>query len=152
MKGEGPLKKYKRESKEYLEGWQRTQAEFQNYIKQKDKEMQEFRKFAADDIVLKIIPVLDNLILASMSMPENLKSNQWAKGMAHIQKQFEDVMRENGVAEISANPGDKFDPAYHESYEEIKSDTESGAIAGVVQVGYTLHGKVIRPARVKVAK
>jgi molecular chaperone GrpE len=146
------LKKCQKERQEYLEGWQRAQADFQNYIKQKEKEMQEFRKFAEDLIILKIIPVFDSFMLASQSVPDNFKDDQWAKGIMSIRNQFAEVLQDIGVKEITVSPGDKFDPERHESVEEISSDTESGAIAELVLLGYTLHDKVIRPAKVKIAK
>lgn len=146
------LKKCEGEKHEYLEGWQRAQADFQNYIKQKDKEAQGFRKFAADIMVLKIIPVFDSVILACRSVPNNLKNDQWARGIAQIRDQFEEVLRDSGVKEIIASPGDQFDPARHESLEEIESTAPSGTIAELAQRGYTLHDKVIRPAKVKIAK
>lgn len=146
------LKKCESEKQEYLEGWQRAQADFQNYVKQKDKEMQEFRKFAADITVLKMIPVFDNFILASQSIPDNLKNDQWVKGVTQIRNHFEEVLRDSGVKEIIASPGDQLDPARHETLEVIECNMKRGTIAELVQRGYMLHDKIIRPARVKIAK
>ncbi len=146
------LKKCELEKQEYLEGWQRAQADFQNYIKQKDGEMQEFRKFAADSMILKILPAFDNFLLACDSVPDNLKEDLWMKGILKIKNQLEEVLRSIGVGEISAIPGDQFDPARHESSEEIECGIESGKVAELVRRGYTLHDKVIQPARVKIAK
>jgi len=148
----GLLKKYKRKMQEYLEGWQRAQADFQNYIKQRDKEAEVSRKFASENMILKILPVFDNFIRASQSVPDNLKNDQWAKGIMHIRNQFDEVLRDSGVKEITASPGDQFDPTRHESSEEIECEMKSGTIAEMVQRGYMLHDKVIWPAKVKIAK
>jgi len=146
------LKKCELEKQEYLEGWQRAQADFQNYIKQRDKEGRESYKLAADMMILKILPVFDNFLLASQSVPDNLKDDQWLRGVLNIKNQFEEVLRSSGVSEIGASPGDQFDPARHESSGEIECEIESGKIAELVRRGYTLHDKVIQPARVKIAK
>jgi molecular chaperone GrpE len=147
------IKKIKLERQEYLEGWQRSQADFQNYIKQKNNEMEVFRKFAADNMILRILPVFDNFAAAYQSVPDNLNDDQWTKGITQILNQFEEVLRESGVKEINASPGNKFDPALHESLGEMESDdVETGSIAQLLQRGYMLHDKVIRPAKVKIAK
>jgi len=146
------LKRCKSEKQEYLDGWQRVQADFQNYIKQRNNEMQEFQKFASQESVLKIFPVLDNLILACDAVPEKFKDDSWAKGIVSIKKQFEDILDEQGIKEVKVRGGDMFDPSQHEAAEEIESKEKSGTIAEVLQKGYTLNGKVIRAARVKVAK
>lgn len=146
------LKKCKRERMEYLEGWQRARADHQNYIKQKERDMQEFRSFASDNIILQIIPILDNLAIACKSIPEDISHDNWVKGIEQTRKHFEGVLRENGVESIIAEVGAKFDPAYHEAAEEVGGSGESGTIAEVLQGGYTLNGKVIRAARVRVNK
>lgn len=146
------LKVCKQERQKYLEGWQRTQADFQNYIKQKDIETGEFKKFATESIVLAIIPIMDNLILACESIPKSIAHDNWVKGVEQVRKHFERVLSENGVKEIIVSVGDKFDPAYHEAAGEIESDGESGTIAEVLQGGYTLNDKVIRASMVRLVK
>lgn len=146
------LKKCKKERQEYLAGWQRARADHQNYIKQKDEEMREFKKFASASTIVQIIPILDNLNLACESIPEGIAEDNWAKGIAQIRKHFETVLADGGVETIDAKPGTKFDTLYHDAAEEVGGGGERGTIAEVVQRGYTLNGKVIRPARVKVTK
>ena len=146
------LRRCKKERQEYLEGWQRARADHQNYIKQKDQDMTDFRKFACTSIVLQILPILDNLTLASESIPKDAKDDSWAKGIEQVRKHFASVLRENGVEAISAKAGDKFDPLREEAVEEVAGEGESGTIAEVLREGYMLNGKVIRPARVKVIK
>jgi len=146
------LKTCKTERQEYLTGWQRERADHQNYIKQKSAEIQDFRKFAAEDIIAHILPVLDNLALACDSTPENLKDEAWVRGILNIRKHFVGILRDQGVEEIDAKIGSEFDPVYHEAIGQIASEEKSGAIAQILQRGYTIHGKVIRPTRIKISK
>ncbi len=146
------LKKCKEEKQEYLGGWQRALADHQNYIKQKDKESLDFKNFASENVLLQIIPILDNLVIARGTVPENIEHDNWAEGIWHILKQLESVLRENYVEEIKVRQGDKLNLEYHEAAGETESGGESGTIAEVLRRGYTLRGKVIRPARVKVNK
>jgi len=146
------LKRCKSERQEYLEGWQRARADHLNYIKQREQDIVALRKFASEGMVLAIIPILDNLILACESIPENISTDNWTKGIIQIRKHFENVLKENGIEVIEAKPGDKFDPAYHEATDETEGGGESGTIFEVLQGGYTLNGKVVRAVRVKVIK
>ncbi|OGZ58270.1 MAG: nucleotide exchange factor GrpE [Candidatus Spechtbacteria bacterium RIFCSPHIGHO2_02_FULL_43_15b] len=146
------LSRCEKERKEYLEGWQRARADFQNHIKQKEYEMGEFKKFVADNLLSKIFPILDNLTLAASLTPENLKSDPWVVGITNVKRQLEGILKEEGVEEIKVNKGDDFNPSFHEAIGESESDAESGKISDVVQKGYVLRGKVVRAARVKIAK
>lgn len=146
------LQQCKGEKAEYLDGWQRARAELQNYIKQKDIEMEEFRKFAISETVLKILPILDTLALAASSTSHGHAGGAWARGILNIVRQFEVTIRQMGVEEIKAERGISFDPVYHEATDKVESNLASGTVEKVLQKGYTLNGKVLRPARVKVAK
>lgn len=146
------LKKYKQERQEYLEGWQRTRADFQNYKKEQENAMNEFRKFATARFAEKILPVLDNLSRACDSLPESLRGDMWAKGVINVRRQFQSILSECGVEEMKADKGDTFDPTHHEIIGEAAGEGASGTVAEVVEKGYTSCGKVIRPARVKVIK
>lgn len=146
------LKKCKTERQEYLDGWQRALADFQNYKKQQESEVRDFKKFVVGDVILKILPVLDNLDLACESIPEESRGAPWTKGVLNVKRQFAALLSEYGLSEISVSGGDKLDPLIHESIGETEVIGESGTIAEVLQKGYMLHGKVIRAARVKVIK
>lgn len=148
------LGKCKEERQEYLTGWQRALADHQNYIKQKDKESLDFKNFAAENALLQIIPILDNLVIACESAPESIEHDNWVEGISRIRKQLENMLRDNGVTEIEVKIGDKLNPEYHEAAGEAEAGeaSESGTIAEVLRRGYALRGKVIRPARVKVIK
>ncbi|MBI1888747.1 MAG: nucleotide exchange factor GrpE [Candidatus Spechtbacteria bacterium] len=146
------LAECKKERQEYLYGWQRALADFQNHIKQSAKEMEEFRRFAAIRTIAKILVVLDNLEFAEKSMPEHIKNDVWGKGVLQVKKQFESILKGEGVEKIDPKTGEKFDPSRAETVEEVESKDAHGTIVEVVENGYLLEGKVIKPAKVKVAK
>jgi len=153
--------KYK-ESQNYLDGWKRCQADFENYKKMQIESQREFVKYAGQNIVMQIIPVLDNFHMSTDHIPEDQKDGGWVVGIMHIQKQLENVLAENGVEEISAKEGDKFDPAIHEAIQssdkkqETKDKEEAHEprtnnqelVKKIVMKGYKMGDKIIRPVKV----
>lgn len=139
------------EKEEYLNGWKRAQADFENYKKQQAQAQKDFARFAARDLVMRIIPVLDNFHASTDHIPESQKENPWVVGIMHIQKQLENVLKENGVEEIEAKIGDEFDPESHEAVTDsnLRIESEStNIIKKIVSKGYKMENKVIRPAKV----
>ncbi len=134
----------------YLMGWQREKADFVNYKKQREQELEEFRKFAGEEIILDLLPVVDNFNLATKHLPEELENSEWAKGIYHIKSQLENFLREVGVEEMKS-VGEKFNPEYHEVIGKEKSDEPEDIIVEEIRKGYLMKGKVIRPARVVVS-
>ena len=142
------ISKEKKQAQEYLAGWQRTKADFINYKKRQEKGMAEFRKFAQEDLILEILPILDAFRLAAKQAPQD---DEWIKGILQIKVQLENLLESKGIEEIKA-VGEKFNPELHEAMEEIKSRGKEGQVIEEIQKGYTLNNKVIRPSKVKVAK
>ncbi len=142
------LKRCEAERKEYLEGWQRAKADFINFKKDEGKRFEDMARFVIASIVEEFLPVLDSFDLAF----QHGVSKEVEKGIMLIRSQFEDVLRKRGIEEIHVNAGDVFDPAKHESVGEMKSEHPPGAIADVVQKGYMFRERVMRPARVRLAK
>src|SRR6266567_461643 len=103
---------------ENLDGWKRCQADFENYKKMQSESQKDLLKYAASNILLQIIPVLDNFHMSTAHIPEDQKDGGWVVGIMHIQKQLENVLGENGVEEIPVKIGDAFDPALHEAIED----------------------------------
>ncbi len=136
-------KKFQEERDEYLAGWQRAKADFINARKDEEKRREEFLKFSNQLIIADILSVLDSFDLA-LSHYEN-------KGLYLIQAQLNDILKKYGLSVIKS-AGEKFNPEFHEAIAEIESDRESGVIIEEAQKGYMLHEKVLRPARVKIAK
>lgn len=150
-KAENKLKKIKeelnvcrKEKEEYLTGWQRAKADFINYKKNEEKGMEEFAKFAAQNMILEMLRVMDSVEMA-------LKHKE-SEGVKEIKSQFLEVLRKYGVEEIKADKGEKFHPAEHESIAEEGIDKEDldGTIVEELQKGYKLFNRVLRPSKVKV--
>lgn len=130
-------------AKEYLDGWQRAQADFVNIRKRDEEAKMEFLKFAKGDLIEQLMPVLDSF---ELSLPHGNKE------LEAIYKQLLSILKSNGLEE-SSPMGEVFDPRLHESIGIIDTDKkdEDGKILEVLQKGYILQGKIIRPAKVKIA-
>ncbi len=124
----------------------RLMADFQNYKKRVEKEKQSLYSYANEKIITELLAVMDNFERAlSHDGDEGIK-----EGMEMIFKQMADVLEKSGLAEIEAM-GQDFDPNVHNAVmTEEPGEFESGKVSGVMQKGYTLNGKVIRPSMVKV--
>ncbi len=134
---------------ENLNGWQRSQAEFINYKNrvQRDRDM-DYASMKGD-IIKKVLPVLDDLERSLAHRPEG---DSWANGMELIARKFQNILEAEGVKRIEAI-GQPFDPNFHEAISSEQSDDiESGHVIDVVQNGYMLGERVIRPAMVRVAQ
>ncbi|MFH1346913.1 MAG: nucleotide exchange factor GrpE [Spirochaetota bacterium] len=136
---------------EYLDGWKRAKADLINYKKDESKRFESIVKFANESIVKDMVTVLDSfdLALATLDGDENSKTQ---KGLYLIRRQFEDILKLSGLERVVISVGQPFDPGLQEAVGEVESDKPSGTIVEEVEKGYTLYGKLIRPARVKVAK
>lgn len=140
------------EKKEYLNGWQRMRADFANARKEEEMRRGELIKFASEGLVEDLLPILDSFSMAfgNKEVWEKVDAN-WRKGVEYIYSQFLSVLESRGLTEIGI-PGERVDPRLHVAIEVIPTEEESreDTIAEVVQKGYRLHSKVIRPTRVKV--
>ncbi len=145
------LRQAQGKEEEYLEGWKRCLADFDNYKKQQSKTFEDLRTYATEDLMREIIPILDSFDLALKSVPGRGVSKEWKQGVVYIKGQLEDVLKTRGLEKIRVE-GEKFNPELHEAIENVESDKESGTVLEEVQQGYKIGEKVIRPARVKVAR
>jgi len=146
-----PSSKQEPQSKEeeYLEGWKRAKADLINYKKEEEKRFVSVLQFANEQIIRELITVLDSFDLAIESLA---KEGKVEKGVYLIRAQLEDVLKRYGLERVIVSVGKPFDPALQEALAVESSDKESGTVLEEVEHGYTLQGKLIRPARVKVAK
>lgn len=136
---------------ELTAGWQRTQADFINFKKQTANDRVKLINDANSDLVLEILPVLDNFQLASQHVPNNVKNDNWTKGIIQIEKQLELLLKNSGLERIESI-GLELDPELHEAVEEVESDKKGGTIVEEILAGYTLNDNLIRATKVKVAK
>ena len=143
------LEETKAKLAESVDGWQRSQAEFQNYKKRVERDSEMMRANMKGDIVKKILPVLDDLERAIQNRPAD---EPWADGIELVIRKFQTVLESEGVKKIEAE-GVEFDPNFHEAISnEPSEEVESGYVIAVVQNGYMLGERVIRPALVRVAQ
>lgn len=127
----------------------RLQADFSNYKTRVEKERSDIIKYASEDLMKEILPVIDNFERALDSMDND---NSYYEGVQLIYKQILDVLSNNGLKEIIAE-GEVFDPnVHHAVIMEESDDQDSETVKEVLQKGYTLNEKVIRPSMVKVVK
>lgn len=144
-------------AEEYLVDLKRAQADFENYKKRQQESQKELGGYLIEKLVLDIIPVLDNFRAATMHVPDEQKESPWVVGIQYIEKQLEDVIKANGVEVIEVKEGDVFDPTIHEavSFESTEENKGNESIEGeaqkivkVLQKGFRLGGKVVRPVKV----
>lgn len=127
--------------------YMRLMADFQNYKKRVEKEKTDLYQYANEKIVSDLLNVVDNF---ERALSQDAGDAGFKEGMQLIFKQLSDVLEKSGVAEIEALGAD-FDPNFHNAVmTEDTDEYESGKVSGVLQKGYTLNGKVVRPAMVKV--
>ncbi len=137
---------------EYLDGWQRARAEFANYKKRVDRERDQVHQNAAGNIIKRYLDILDDLDRALKNRPQSGEGAVWAEGIELIYRKFLAVLESEGVKVIDA-AGKAFDPNLHEAIsQEDSPEHESGTVIDVLHQGYALGERVLRPARVKVAK
>jgi len=140
-------------AQEYLGGWQRAQATFENYRKRMHKEREEWRATSNARLLGKLLPILDDFDRAFSMMPESLKDDAWFSGIKLIQRKIQSILETENVKPMEAEPGDTFDPKFHQAVlHQETEDFEDGQIMTVVEKGYVLGKRVLRPAMVVVAK
>ncbi|HEY4503337.1 MAG TPA: nucleotide exchange factor GrpE [Candidatus Paceibacterota bacterium] len=146
------LKQVKKEKEEYLLGWQKERAEFANYKKEEDARKAMFSEAMRERILTRFLTVMDsfNMAFTNKEAWEKVDPN-WRKGVEYIYSQMGGIFEEYGVKAIG-EVGDTFDPNIHESIDLIPTDKKEDdhKIATVIQKGYKLGERVIRPARVNV--
>lgn len=146
------IKTLEKEKQEYLDGWQRARADYANVVKNTEEDKKEFRAFFAEQFVEELFPVLDSFDMAmgNKELWEKVDAN-WRKGVEYIHQQLLSALSNHSFAPFCI-VGDVFDPNLHEAVESIDTDdaAKDSTIAEVLQCGYRLNEKVLRPARVKV--
>jgi molecular chaperone GrpE len=148
------LKKAEAEKMEYLTGWQRAKADLINARKRDDADRAEFSKYANERLIEELIPTLESFDLA-MSNKESWEKvdKNWRMGVEYIYSQLKKALADAGLSEI--NPlGQPFDHSRDEAaeYVQVSDESQHDKVVAVVQKGYTLNGKPMRPPKVKVGE
>lgn len=137
---------------EFSDGWQRERAEFANYRKRVDRDRQQESQNGKIEIIKKYLAIHDDFERAQKTLPQEQIPQSWLEGLKLIEQKLQNLLDGEGISIIPAEDA-VFNPEFHEaiSHEE-NQEFESGRIIEVVQQGYTIGDRVIRPALVRVAK
>jgi len=147
-----PLAAKTRECEELLDRLKRTTADFLNYQKRAERQMGEVRRFAIRDLLLDLLPVLDNLERALAHAETHPDFQSLQEGIRLVREQFTAALAKHGVERIEAE-GRPFDPEHHEAVAHLPNEEHpEGHVAEVVAPGYRLHDQTLRPSRVTVSK
>jgi molecular chaperone GrpE len=146
------LEEERRRVTELRDRWQRAAADLANLRRRTEQEKGEVEKFASMLLVQQLLPVLDNFDRALATIPGNLQMLTWIQGVMLIERHFRAILEQAGLAPIEAM-GQPFNAHYHEAISERESDEAApGTVLQEYQKGYTMHGRVIRPTLVEVAR
>ena len=148
---EAELEATRRELQATFATYQRLAADFENHKRRTRQELAERTQYANEELLLKLLPLLDNFKRALEHAPEGIDP-KWFEGIKLIARQFEATLEAQGLSSIPA-VGEKFDPSQHEAIAQEETDEhEEGTVLEEMQPGYRLHQKVLRPTLVKVAQ
>lgn len=149
---ENELDKVKSELEEYKKAYAIKMADFQNFARRKEKELQDFKEYAAKDIILKVLENLDNLERAQLATNDNNNIEALIEGLNMSVNNFKEMLKHEGVEEIEAQ--DKiYDATEHHAITTISDkEKENNTVVFVSQKGYKLKGRVIRPSMVVINK
>lgn len=149
----------KKQSEEYLAGWKRAQADYQNLLKESERSKIEYSKYANERLLSDLLPAIDQFGLAlsftpdtsTLSEEEKKKWNNWLIGINAVKTLWDQAAQNAGLTRINVDGA--FDPNLHDAVgTELVEGKESGSIIKVMQDGWSLHGKVLRPAKVIIAQ
>jgi molecular chaperone GrpE len=137
---------------ENLDGWQRAQAEFANYKKRVDRERIQVFEDAVGRAAKRYLEIADDLERALNNRPQEGDGAEWAEGIELVHRKLLNFLESEGVKPMQVE-GEQFDPSLHEAISQDESDDhESGQIIEVIQQGYMLGERVLRPALVRIAR
>lgn len=137
---------------EYLDQLQRLQAEYENYRKRVIKEKEEFRKYVLEGFSYELLNVLDNIQRAVSVSSEKHKFSSLLEGINIVEKQFFELLKSQGVVPLKTGIGEKFDPhIHHAASHEPSKENPVDTIIKVLQPGYKIGNRILRPAMVVVS-
>lgn len=148
VKKESPKKPdSQKELEEFKIGWQRCQADFDNFKKRTTAEKAIWQEEAKIDFLNEMLPILDNLSLMSKSTPAEISENPWVQGVIIICKQIDEALAEMGIEKIEPAVNDKFDHNFHDAISSEESqEVEADHIIKTLKPGYKSEHRIIRPA------
>jgi molecular chaperone GrpE len=147
----GEVEEARKEAAEYLEHLQRLKAEFDNYRKRVLREQTRAVEFATEPLVLRLLEVLDEFELALVAAEQKPDFHKFVRGVEIVYAKLADILKAEGLERIDAE-GKPFDPSLHEALFQVDGGEGEPHVSDVLRPGYTLKGRVIRPAGVKVTR
>lgn len=148
---EARVRELEKEKEELYNRFLRLQADYDNFRRRTREEKARERLYRAQDLVGDLLPVLDNFKRALATKAEHEESKALKQGMEMVYRQLSEALKKEGVVEIEAE-GKPFDPNKHQAVMQVESDEHpSNTVVEVLQAGYELNGRVIRPSMVKVS-
>ncbi|MSQ25367.1 MAG: nucleotide exchange factor GrpE [Dehalococcoidia bacterium] len=135
-------------AEQYLASWQRAQADLANFRKKTEQERQELAAYASAALLTSLLPVLDDLHRALETMDLALAGQTWGEGLKLVHRKFLTALEAQGLIDIAAAAGQHFQPAVHEAVAHVPG--AEGVIIAVLQRGYRLRDRVLRPAMVTI--
>ena len=142
-----------KQSDEYLGLLQRERAEFNNYRRRTAEERERALGLAGEDLIRKVLALADDFDRAIDVRPEGIAADPWVEGIAAIDRKLRALLESEGVTQIEASPGTRFDPRDHDAIANVPgTNRRDGEIVEEVRRGYRLRDRVIRPALVAVAQ
>jgi molecular chaperone GrpE len=136
---------------EYLDGWQRARAELANARKRFQRDQERAYASAKADLLVRLLPIVDDFERAFDALPDNPSSATWVEGIRLIHQKLQALLEQEGVAPIEAT-GKEFDPFLHQALtHEPSEDVPEGQVIAEVQRGYQVGDRVLRPSVVRVS-
>jgi molecular chaperone GrpE len=146
------LAQIEQESASFKDQYLRTAAEMRNYKRRVEQERGDLIRNAGANILMKMLPILDDLDLAMSHVPDEIAASSWFSGLKLVQTKLQTVLEGEGVKPIQAL-GQPFDPNFHEAVmHEAAGPENAGKVTAELRRGYLLHDRVIRPTMVKVGE
>lgn len=150
---ESQLAKEHEAATDYMNRWQRTQADFSNFRRRTQQEQERMAQMATAQALGTILPALDSFERAFDSLPASMRMYSWIDGVNLVYLQLRTALQAHGIQPVELEPGQPFNPALHEAIGEIETaDHPAGSVAVVIQRGYTVGEMLLRPALVQVAR
>jgi molecular chaperone GrpE len=147
--GAGTLEEEREKAAMYMANWQRSAADFANYKRRVEQEREEWARLSNASLVMNVLPLFDDLERALDNADASIAGLTWFEGIRLIQRKFKQFLEGNGVEEIKAD-GEDFDPNVHEAV--MFGEGPEGKVIGVIQKGYKLGNRVLRPTMVVVGQ
>jgi molecular chaperone GrpE (heat shock protein) len=145
------LQELEAKCEQYLGGWQRARADYDNLKRETDKNLKDLKRYIKAELILDLLPVYDHYTLALSHIPEHQKESDWVQGIMHIHREFADFLKQQGVEEINTK-GQLFNPELHEAVATEESLEAEDMIVKEIKTGYIINDTVLRPAQVIVSK